>query len=240
MLGSSFSLSSSASQSPPVVTQTSNIITVSHSTSGSAHTPSSGYIYNSGGGESNFTTINGSVAGGEVIPTLTGTWNTRTHPARMNYLIIRTNIVQADVDAAGAGKHIQFLLTQGYVPSVGNWAMGTRHNVTAGKITLQFQPMDAASNASLGDFDINVPGTATTYLGFMLPVNSSNEHSTNCTLNTAAESAELAVGTNYLYQDTMLDEAIAGPAYWTYGFSIDSAYPNKDYKFQILAALNIA
>lgn len=239
MLGSSFSLSSSASQSSPVVTQTSNIITVSHSTSGSAHTPASGYIYNSGGGESNFTTISAAITGDEIIPTLTGTWNTRTHPATINQLIIRTNIVQADVDAAGADKHIKFILNQGYVNAPGNFAQGQRHNVTAGKLTLQLGPMAANSNASLGDFDVNVPGTATTYFGFMFPQTQANEFSTNCALNTAAGSAELAVGTNYLYQDTMLNEDIAGPGYWVYGFSIDSAYPNKDYKFQILALLNV-
>jgi hypothetical protein len=76
-------------------------------------------------------------------------------------------------------------------------------------------------------FDVNVPGTNTTYT------------IESVDLNTALGKPNLALGTNYTEVTSMNGFPIAGPAYWAYGFEIDDDYPTKDYKFQIELTVEI-
>ena len=218
MLG--FSLGASSVQNPSQGFIVSEIITLSHTNS--TATPASGQLYNSGQGESNFTSLGASISGGSIVPSLTGTWNGLTVPANITNIEVRSNIVAADISSAGAGKDIEFALHQGWVQAAGSWSSGPRNSVANGKIN----DVGAAVTTNAPAFDINVPGTLTTY------------SIADLTLNTDLGNPQLAAGTNYTEVSTMNGIAIAGRAYWSYQFSIDDAYPTKDYKFQIVATVD--
>lgn len=220
-------MASTAASMPTTSVVTSDIITIAH-TNGT-RTPSSGYIANSGQGESNFTSLGASISGGSIIPTLTGTWNGLQVPANITKIVLRSNIVAADIASAGAGKHIQFSLHQGYVVEAGSFTQGSRNSISNGRITTEGS---ATSGTTVGSFDVNVPGTQTTY---QLEIGPGGQ----VPFNTAVGNTQLAGGTNYTVTPTMNGNAIGGRAYWSYYWHIDDDYPTKDYKFQVLAFVDL-
>ena len=222
MLG--LNIGSSAASMPTELNFESQIITIGHSNG--TDTPSSGALYNSGGGESNFTTLGASISGGSIAPTLSGTWNGLIVPASLIKVEVYTNIVAADIASAGAGKHIQFLLHQGRVVSAGSWSQAARSNVSNSRVNANGAAVASGGELGLGTFDIAVPGSGTTY---KMTMGSGGD----VPFNVAPGKAQLAAGTNYTVTSSMGGQPIAGPAHWSYQFSVDDDYPTKDYKFMI-------
>ena len=222
MLG--LNIGSSMASMPTELNFDSQIITVSHTNR--TDTPSSGALYNSGGGESNFTLLGASISGGSIEPNLTGTWNGLLIPASLIKVEIYTNIIASDIATAGAGKHIQFSLHQGYVAAAGSWTSGVRNSVANSRITTHGAAVASSGELGLGTFDVNTPGSGDT---FKMTMGSGGD----VPFNTSPGKAQLAAGANYTVTSSMGGQPIAGRAYWSYQFSVDDAYPTKDYKFMI-------
>ena len=218
MLG--LSLASGGASQPAIVTVTSEIISIAHTAETAS--PASGELWNSGGGESNFTELGAAIAGGAIIPTLTGTWQSLQTPGRLVAWKLKTNVIASDISTAGAGKHIDVRINQGYTVEAGNFTNGSRTSVGEGRVNTK-----GAAVTDGGSFDVDVPGTDTTYT------------IESVALNTAVGGPGLALGTNYTEVTSMNGSSIAGPAYWAYNFAIADDYPSKTYKFQIELTVEI-